>query len=156
MDFHGFTVRRPLFLGFPRFWISMMVMLVANRLKVTHIVQPVLKRRASGMHKEIAMAKTKKRERSSKRGKADGKPVRKLAAKQGTLRKAKSKVKRTAVSANKPAAKKKRPTTPVKATQVAAMPIETTPMDVIEEPAPGVIGVTEHESVQTRSISTDI
>ena len=138
----------------------MVVMLVANRLKMTHIVQPVLKRRASGMHKEIVMAKAKKRvaarKRSSKRGKADDKPVRKLAAKQGTLRRAKSKVKRAAVSPNKPAAKKKRPTKPVKATLVAAMPIETTPMEVIEEPAPGVIGVTEHESVQTRSISTDV
>ena len=138
----------------------MVVMLVANRLKMTHIVQSVLQRRAFDMQKEIAMAKAKKRvtarKRSSKRGKADGKPVRKLAAKQGTLRKAKSKVKRTAVSANKPAAKKKRPTKLVKATLVAAMPIETTPMDVIEEPTPGVIGVTEHESVQTRSISTDV
>ena len=138
----------------------MVVMLVANRLKMTHIVKPVLKRRASGMRKEIVMAKAKKRvaarKGSSKRGKADDKPVRKLAAKQGTLRRAKSKVKRAAVSPNKPAAKKKRPTKPVKATLVAAMPIETTPMDVIEEPAPGVIGVTEHESVQTRSISTDV
>ena len=145
---------------FPGFWISMVVMLVANRLKMMHIVEPVLKRRASGMRKEIVMAKAKKRvaarKRSSKRGKADDKPVRKLAAKQGTLRRAKSKVKRAAVSANKPAAKKKRPTKPAKATLVAAMPIETTPMDVIEEPAPGVIGVTEHESVQTRSISTDV
>jgi hypothetical protein len=106
------------------------------------------------------MAKAKKRvaarKKSSKRGKADGKPVRKLAAKQATLRKAKSKVKRTAVSANKPAAKKKRPLEPVKAMQVSAIPIETATMNAIEERAPGVIAVTEHESVQTTSTSTDV
>jgi hypothetical protein len=110
--------------------------------------------------KEIAMAKAKKRvaarKKSSKRGKANAKPARKLAAKQATSRKAKSKVKRTAVSAKKPAAKKKRPPEPVKTMQVAAMPIETTPMAVIDEP-PGVVAVTEYESVQIpTSISTDV
>jgi hypothetical protein len=86
------------------------------------------------------MAKAKKRvaarKKTSKRGKANAKPARKLAAKQATPRKAKSKVKRTAVSAKKPAAKKKRPPEPVNTMQVAAMPIETKPMDVIDEPAP--------------------
>jgi hypothetical protein len=109
----------------------------------------------------MAMAKAKKRvaarKKSSKRGKANAKPARKLAAKQATSRKAKSKVKRTAVSAKKPAAKKKRPPEPVKTMQVAAMPIETTPMDVIDEPAPGVVAVTEYQSVQIpTSISTDV
>jgi hypothetical protein len=108
------------------------------------------------------MAKAKKRvaarKRSSKRGKANAKPARKLAAKQATSRKAKSKVKRTAVSAKKPiakkpAGKKKQPPEPME----TAKPIETTPMDVIDEPAPGVVAVTEHESVQiATSISTDV
>ena len=38
-----------------------------------------------------------------------------------------------------------------------AKPIETTPIDVIDEPAPGVVAVTEHESAQkATSISTDV
>jgi hypothetical protein len=103
------------------------------------------------------MVKAKKhvatRTKSSKRGKANAKPARKLAAKQVTPRKAKSKVKRTAVNAKRPAAKKKRPPQPME----TAKPIETTPMDVIDEPAPGVVAVTEHESAQiATSISTDV
>jgi len=98
------------------------------------------------------MAKAKKhvaaRKKSSKRSKANAKPARKLAAKQATSRKAKSKVKRTAVNASKRAAKKKRPPEPVKTMQVAAMPIETTSVDVIAEPAPSEVAVTEHESAQ--------
>jgi hypothetical protein len=106
----------------------------------------------SGMSKEIAMAKAKKRvaarKKSSKRGKANAKPARKLAAKQATSRKAKSKVKRTAMSAKKqsakkPAGKKKQPREPME----TAKAIETTPMNVIDEPAPGGVAVTEHESV---------
>jgi hypothetical protein len=44
------------------------------------------------------------------------------------------------VNAKRPAAKK-RPPQPME----TAKPIETTPMDVIDEPAPGVVAVTEHE-----------
>ena len=93
------------------------------------------------------------RKKSSKRRKANAKPARKLAAKRATPRKAKSKVKRTAVNAKRPAAKKKRPSQPME----TAKPIETTPMDVIDEPAPGVIGLTVHESAQVAtSVSTDV
>jgi hypothetical protein len=119
----------------------------------------MFKRRAAHAAKEIAMAKAKKRvaarKKSSKRGKAGGKPVRKLAPKQGALKKTKSKFKRTVVKTKKPAAMKKQPLRPVKAMQVAAMPTETTTMDVIEKPAASVIAVTEHEAVQTTPVSTD-
>ena len=105
--------------------------------------------------KEIAMAKAKKhvatRKKSSKRSKANAKPARKLA--RATARNAKSKVKRTAVNAKRPPAKKRRPLQRMETPK----PIETTPMDVIDEPAPGVAAVTEHESTQiATSISTDV
>ena len=102
------------------------------------------------------MAKAKKRvatrKKSSKRGKASAKPARKKAAKRATPKKAKSKVRRAGKSATKPAAKKKRPpkTAARKAPrQVAEVPVETTIIDVIEEPVPGVVVVTEYESVRT-------
>jgi hypothetical protein len=100
------------------------------------------------------MAKAKKRvaarKKSSKRGKVNAKAVRKLAAKETTPKKAKSEVKRTPVSAKKPAATQKRRPQPME----TAKPIGT--MNVINEPAPGVTAVTEHESVQTTSISTNV
>ena len=107
--------------------------------------------------KEIAMAKAKKhvaeRKKRSKRSKANAKSARKVAAKRATPRKAKSKVKRTAVNAKRPAAKKKRSPQPME----TAKPIEKTPMDVIDGPAPGVLAVTEHESAQlATSVSTDV
>jgi hypothetical protein len=102
------------------------------------------------------MAKAKKRvaarKMSSKRGKASAKPARKKPAKRATPKKSKSKVRRAGMSAAKPAAKKKRPRkTPAgKAPrQVAEVPVETTIIDVIEEPVPGVVVVTEYESVRT-------
>ena len=103
------------------------------------------------------MAKAKKRvaarKKGSKRSKANAKPARKVAAKQVRLRKGKSKVKRTAVNAKRLAAKKKRSPQPME----TAKPIEKTPMDVIDEPAPGVLAVTEHESAQiATSVSTDV
>jgi hypothetical protein len=111
--------------------------------------------------KEIAMAKTKKRvaarKKNSKRGKANAKPARKMAAKHATPKKAKSKVQRAGRSAKKSAAKKKQPPEMVETRQVAATPVEATTIDVIEEPAPGVVAVTEHESVQmTTLISTGV
>jgi hypothetical protein len=76
------------------------------------------------------------------------------AAKHPTLKKAKSKVRRVGVSAA--AAKKKRPQETAEAKQVAQMPVETTLINVIEEPAPGVIAVPEYEAAQTAtSISSD-
>ena len=105
------------------------------------------------------MAKAKKRvaarKKSSKRGKANAKPARKMAAKHATPKKAKSKVQRAGMRTKKPAPKKRQALEPVETRQVAAMPVAT--IDVIEEPAPGVVAVTEHESVQmTTSISTDV
>jgi hypothetical protein len=102
------------------------------------------------------MAKAKRRaaarKKSSKRGKASVKPTRKKAAKRATPKKAKSKVRRAGMSATKPAAKKRRPPkTAARKTprQVAEVPVETTIIDVIEEPVPGVVVVTEYESVRT-------
>jgi hypothetical protein len=99
------------------------------------------------------MAKAKKRvavrKKSSKRGKASAKPARKVAAKHATPKKAKSRVQRAGMSAKKPAAKRKRPPKTAERRQTVEMPVETTIIDVIEEPAPGVVAVTEYESVRT-------
>ena len=100
------------------------------------------------------MAKSKKRialrKKSSKRGKASAKPARKL-AKNATTKKAKSKVQRARVGTKKSPAKKKRPreTMERRPAEVPVTTVETTIIDVIEEPAPGVVAVTEYESVQT-------
>jgi len=103
------------------------------------------------------MAKAKKRvavrKKSSKRGKASTKPARKMATKHPTLKKTKSTVQRAGMSTTKSPAKKKRPPETMERRPVAEMPVETTVettiIDVIEEPAPGVVAVTEYESVQT-------
>jgi hypothetical protein len=105
------------------------------------------------------MAKAKKRvatrKKSSKRGKASAKPTRKAAAKRTTPKAAKSKVRRAGSGAPKPAVKKKRPPktaarkAPRKAPRQVVVPVEDTIIDVIEEPAPGVVVVTEYESIRT-------
>jgi hypothetical protein len=99
------------------------------------------------------MAKAKKRvaarKKSSKRGKASAKPARKMAAKHATPKKAKSGVRHVGMSANKPAAKKKRLPETAERRQAVEMPVETTIIDVIKEPAPGAVAVTEYGSVQT-------
>jgi len=105
------------------------------------------------------MAKAKKRvatrKKSSKRGKASAKPVRKKAAKRMTPKKAKSKIRRAGEGAPKPMAKKKRPPkTPArkavgKTPRQVVVPVEDTIIDVIEEPVPGVVVVTEYESIRT-------
>ena len=105
------------------------------------------------------MAKAKKRvaarKKSSKRGKANAKPARKLTANRTTPKKTKTKVRRAGMSAKKSPAKKKRPPETMERRPVAEIPIETTVettiIDVIdiEEPALGVVAVTEYESVQT-------
>ena len=102
------------------------------------------------------MAKAKKRvavsKKSSKRGKASAKPARKMVVKRATLKKVKSKVQRAGMSAKKSPAKKKRSPETMERRLVAEAPVETTVkatiIDVIEEPAPGVVAVTEYESVQ--------
>jgi len=109
---------------------------------------------------ETAMAKAKKRivarKKSSKRGKASAKPARRKAAKRTTPKKAKSKVRRAIRGAAKPMAKKQRPSKmaarkasrkPVR--QVVEVPVEDTIIDVIEEPVPGVVVVTEYETIRT-------
>ena len=102
------------------------------------------------------MAKAKKRvavrKKNSKRGKASAKPARKRAAKRATPKKTKSKVQRPGMSTKSPA-KKKRSRETMERRLVAETPVETTVkttiIDVIEVPAPGVVAVTEYESVQT-------
>jgi len=101
------------------------------------------------------MAKAKKRvaarKKTSKRGKASAKPARKKAVKRAAPSKAKSKVRRAGRSAAKPAAKKKQPSKIVarKAPKVVKVPVETTIIDVIEKPVPGVVVVREYEPVRT-------
>lgn len=102
------------------------------------------------------MAKAKKRivtrKKSSKRGKASAKPARKKAAKRAAPKKSKSKVRDARKSATKPKAKKKLPPKVAarkEPLQVMQEPVETTIIDVIEEPMPGVVIVTEYESVRT-------
>ena len=105
------------------------------------------------------MAKAKKRvatrKKSSKRGKASAKPARKKAAKRTKPKQAKSKVRRAGSGAPKPAVKKTRPPktaarkAPRKAPRQVVVPVEDTIIDVIEEPVPGVVVVTEYESIRT-------
>jgi len=105
------------------------------------------------------MAKAKKRvaarKRSSKRGKASArvsaKAARKIAAKRATPKKAKSRVRRAGLSARKPAASKRQEPEMVEALPVAEMPVETTIIDVIEEPAAGLIATTEYHSIQAET-----
>jgi hypothetical protein len=101
------------------------------------------------------MAKAKKRvatrKKSPKRSKASAKPGRKRAAKRATPKEAKSKVQRAGSGAPKPGVKKKRPpkTAARKAPGQVVVPVEDTIIDVIEEPVPGVVVVTEYESIRT-------
>ena len=105
------------------------------------------------------MAKAKKRvatrKKSSKRGRASAEPAHKKATKRTTPRKAKSKVRRAGNGAPKPAVKKKRPPktaarkAPRNAPRQVVVPVEDTIIDVIEEPVPGVVVVTEYESIRT-------
>jgi hypothetical protein len=114
------------------------------------------------------MAKAKKRvttrKKSSKRRKPSAKAVskarKKKTSKRTTPKKAKSRIRRGGKSAPKSAGKKKLRSKPTarkvskkasitEATNVAEIPVETTIIDVIDEPAPGVFVVTEYESVRT-------
>jgi hypothetical protein len=101
------------------------------------------------------MAKAKKRvalrKKSSKRGKASAKPARK-AAKNATVEKTKSKVQRARMGGKKSPAKKKRLPETMERRPVAEVPVsavETTIIDVIEQPSPDVVAVTEYKSVET-------
>jgi hypothetical protein len=98
------------------------------------------------------MAKAKKRvaarKKSLKRGKASAKSAGKTRAKHATPKKAKSKAERARMSAAKPAARKKPSPGTAERKRVPEMPVETTIIDVVEELAPGVVVVTEYESVR--------
>ena len=100
------------------------------------------------------MAKAKKRvvirKKSSKRGKASAKPARKKSAKRTTPKQAKSKVR----DAAKPMSRRQRQSkiaarkTPNK-TPRQVVEVEDMIIDVIEEPVPGVVVVTEYEMIRT-------
>jgi hypothetical protein len=101
------------------------------------------------------MAKAKKsvgpHKKSSKRGKARAKPARKP-AKNATVKKTKSKVQRARMGTKKSLAKKKRPPETMEKKPVAEVPVgtvETTIIDVIEQPSADVVAVTEYKSVET-------
>ena len=85
------------------------------------------------------MAKAKKRvatrKKASKRGKASAKPARKKAAKRATPKK------RPPKAVAKMA--------PKRAPRRGAPVIEDTIIDVIDEPVPGVVRVTEYETIRT-------
>ena len=85
------------------------------------------------------MAKAKKRlarrKRASKRGKANAKPARKKASKRTTPKKRPPKTR----------AKK----APRKAPRRGVPLIEDTIVDVVDEPVPGVVRVTEYETIRT-------
>jgi len=109
------------------------------------------------------MAKAKKRvaarKQSSKRGKASAKvsarvsakAARKIAAKRATLKKAKSKVRRAGSSTKRSAARKRREPQMVEALPIVQVPVETTIIDVIEEPAAGLIATTEYHSIRAET-----
>jgi hypothetical protein len=90
--------------------------------------------------------------KAKKRGKASAKPARKKAVKRATMKKAKPKIRRT--RGNPP---KRKTYKRVRAKIPAGMPakaevapqLETTIIDIIEEPAPGVVVVTEYETTRT-------
>ena len=105
------------------------------------------------------MAKAKKRvatrKKISKRGKASSKPARKKAAKRTASKMAKSKDLRAKARQN-PRPRKCSRIRPGQekyqkkaSRQLAEAPVETMIIDVIEEPVPGVVVVTEYESVRT-------
>jgi hypothetical protein len=85
-------------------------------------------------------------------GNLGGKPAHKKAAKRTAPSKAKSKIRSPSKRATRPAANKNLvPKTAARKEprQVVEVPVEITTIDVIEEPVPGVVVVTEYESVQT-------
>ena len=84
------------------------------------------------------MAKARKRlatRKKTKRGKASSKPVRKKTSKRATPKK----------RARKTAAKM----APRKAPRQGVPVIEDTIIDVVDEPVPGVVRVTEYETIRT-------
>lgn len=102
------------------------------------------------LHWGTAMAKAKKRlatrKKSSKRAKVS---VKKL-ARPMRRKKAKSKVRQTSKRAVKSVAKKKGPSKlAAKMASRKAPIVEDTIIDVMDEPVPGVVRVTEYETIRT-------
>jgi hypothetical protein len=89
------------------------------------------------------MAKAKKRiatrRKASKRGKAGAKPSRKKAVKRAMPKKRPPKAKRT----------------PKKAPRQGVPVIEDTIIDAVDEPVPGVVRVTEYETIRTTTPRRD-
>jgi hypothetical protein len=84
------------------------------------------------------MAKAKKRatrKKASKRGKASAKPARKKASKRATPKKRPPKTRAKMA--------------PGKAPRRGVPVIEDTIIDVVDEPVPGVVRVTEYETIRT-------
>ncbi len=108
------------------------------------------KKRASA-HKEAPSQRTKARTRGGSARRAGAKRVTKARAKTGAKRVALTKTKKRASKARaiRAAAKKTvpRPTEP--STEPAEARDETVIVDMIEEPFPGVVVVTEFETVRT-------
>jgi hypothetical protein len=102
------------------------------------------------------MAKAKKRLATRKKSSKRGKVSSKKAARPMRPRKAKSKARQTGTRTLKSIAKKKRP--PKLAAKMAprkALIVEDTIVDMIDEPVPGVVRVTEYESVRITTPKQD-
>ena len=102
------------------------------------------------------MAKAKKRLATRKKSSKRGKVSVKKAARPMRPKKAKSKVRQTGARTLKSIAKKKRPPKPAAKMAPRKAPIvEDTIIDVVDEPMPGVVRVTEYESVRTTTPKQD-
>ena len=90
-----------------------------------------------------AKKRTVMRQKASKRGKASAKPVRKKAAKRAAPKK------RLPKTVAKMAPRKAPRKVPRKAPRQEVPVIEDTIIEVIDEPVPGVVRVTEYETIRT-------
>ncbi|MGA8615729.1 MAG: hypothetical protein WB760_29425 [Xanthobacteraceae bacterium] len=102
------------------------------------------------------MAKARKRLATRKKSSKRAKISVKKAARPMRAKKAKSKVRQTGTRAQKSIAKKKRP--PKLAAKMAprkAPVVEDTIIDVVDEPMPGVVRVTEYETVRISTPKQD-
>jgi hypothetical protein len=110
----------------------------------------------SMLQRGTAMAKAKKRLATRKKNSKRRKVSAKKAAKPMRPKKAKSKVRKTNTHALKSIAKKKKP--PKLAAKIAprkAPIVEDTIIDVVDEPVPGVVRVTEYETVRITTPKQD-
>jgi hypothetical protein len=108
------------------------------------------------LHRGTAMAKAKKRLATRKKSAKRGKVSVKKTARPMKSKKAKSKVRQTPTRAVKSVAKKKRPPKPAAKMAPRKAPIvEDTIVDVVDEPVPGVVRVTEYETVRITTPKQD-